>query len=205
MWQVLQQQQQEREKQLFLQREQLAQQKSQLDQIQSLQNQLQVQLEEQKRQKTVGQPMQVGVLTYDLKMGVFSPHILNDFWFIHQLDMNGQPLHPYMDSQVGTRSLPNSASEMCLRSQEDHMETRSNIRKHSSMTRLDGDGVMFYGSSRRIVDSCVQTDDEDREERSVWENYTDANRFSAGLWIHFQSVFTKYKFIVYKYFIMTCS
>lgn len=85
----------------------------------------------------------------------------------HQLDMNGQPLHPYMDSQMGTRSLPNSSSEMCLRSQEDHMETRSNIRKHSSMTRLDGDGVMFYGSSRRIVDSCVQTDDEDREERLV--------------------------------------
>lgn len=81
--------------------------------------------------------------------------------------MNGQPLHPYMDSQAGTRSLPNSSSEMCLRSQ-DHMETKSNMRKHSSMTRLDGDGVMFYGSSRRIVDSCVQTDDEDREERSVW-------------------------------------
>lgn len=50
------------------------------------------------------------------------------------------------------------------------METRSNIRKHSSMTRLsrdslDGDGVVFYGSPRRIVDSCVQTDDEDGEER----------------------------------------
>uniref|UniRef100_A0A3B5K9M9 Bassoon presynaptic cytomatrix protein n=1 Tax=Takifugu rubripes TaxID=31033 RepID=A0A3B5K9M9_TAKRU len=146
--QVLQQQQHEREKQLILQREQLAQQKSQLDQIQSLQNQLQVQLEEQKRHKTVGQPIQVG------------------------LDMNGQPLHPYMDSQVGTRSLPNSSSEMCLRSQEDHMETRSNIRKHSSMTRLDGDGVMFYGSSRRIVDSCVQTDDEDREERYMMRHRT---------------------------------
>ena len=50
--QVLQQQQQERENQLVLQREQLAQQKSQLDQIQSLQQQLQQQLQEQKRQKT---------------------------------------------------------------------------------------------------------------------------------------------------------
>lgn len=50
--QVFHQQQQEREKQLVLQREQLAQQKSQLDQIQSLQHQLQQQLEEQKRQKT---------------------------------------------------------------------------------------------------------------------------------------------------------
>lgn len=63
-FQVLHQQQQEREKQLVLQREQLAQQKSQLDQIQSLQKQLQQQLEEQKRQKTaaVAQGMQVGGL-----------------------------------------------------------------------------------------------------------------------------------------------
>lgn len=50
------------------------------------------------------------------------------------------------------------------------METRSSMRKHSSMTRLsrdsmDGDSTMFYGSHRRIVDSCVQTDDEDGEER----------------------------------------
>lgn len=50
------------------------------------------------------------------------------------------------------------------------MEARASIRKHSSMSRLsrdalDGDGVMFYGSPRRIVDSCVQTDDEDGEER----------------------------------------
>lgn len=91
-------------------------------------------------------------------------------FFFLQLDANGQPLHPYIDSHMGSRSLPNSSSEMCLRSQEEHMETRSNMRKHSSMTRLsrdslDSDGVLFYGSPRRIVDSCVQTDDEDREER----------------------------------------
>uniref|UniRef100_A0A3B3W279 Bassoon presynaptic cytomatrix protein n=1 Tax=Poecilia latipinna TaxID=48699 RepID=A0A3B3W279_9TELE len=42
-----------------LQREQLAQQKSQLDQIQSLQQQLQQQLQEQKRLKTAAQTMQV--------------------------------------------------------------------------------------------------------------------------------------------------
>lgn len=52
------------------------------------------------------------------------------------------------------------------------MEARASIRKHSSMSRLsrdnlDGDGVVFYGSPRRIVDSCVQTDDEDGEERYV--------------------------------------
>lgn len=67
MTQVLQQQQHEREKQLVLQREQLAQQKSQLDQIQSLQNQLQQQLEEQKRQKTAAQSVQVtAVLAYSI-------------------------------------------------------------------------------------------------------------------------------------------
>lgn len=87
-----------------------------------------------------------------------------------QLDASGQPIHPYADSQMGFRSLPNSSSEMCLRSQEEHMEARSNMRKHSSMTRLsrdslDSDGALFYGSPRRNVDSCVQTDDEDREER----------------------------------------
>ncbi|TMS16134.1 Protein bassoon [Larimichthys crocea] len=149
--QVLQQQQHEREKQLVLQREQLAQQKSQLDQIQSLQHQLQQQLVEQKRQKTAAHSV--------------------------RLDVNGQPVHPYTDSQMGSRSLPNSSSEMCLRSQEEHMETRSNMRKHSSMTRLsrdslDGDGVVFYGSPRRIVDSCVQTDDEDGEERYMMRHRT---------------------------------
>lgn len=87
-----------------------------------------------------------------------------------QMDVNGEPLHPYLDSQMSSRSLPNSSSEMCLRTQEEQMETRSNMRKHSSMSRLtrdslDGDGVVFYGSPRRIVDSCVQTDDEDGEER----------------------------------------
>lgn len=86
------------------------------------------------------------------------------------MDVNGQPLHPYIDSQMASRSLPNSSSEMCLRSHEEHAETRSSMRKHSSMTRLsrdslDGDSVTFYGSPRRIVDSCVQTDDEDGEER----------------------------------------
>ncbi|KAM3842178.1 protein bassoon-like, partial [Diretmus argenteus] len=143
--QVLQQQQQERENQLVLQREQLAQQKSQLDQIQSLQQQLQQQLEEQKRQKTAAAAQGL------------------------QVDVNGQPLHPYSDSQVSSRSLPNSSSEMCLRSQEEHQDARSSMRKHSSMTRLtrdggDGDGVVFYGSHRRIVDSCVQTDEEDGED-----------------------------------------
>ncbi|MEQ2233244.1 hypothetical protein ILYODFUR_019943, partial [Ilyodon furcidens] len=149
--QVLQQQQHEREKQLVLQREQLAQQKSQLDQIQSLQQQLQQQLQEQKRLKTAAHTM--------------------------QLDTTGQPLHPYIDSQMSSRSLPNSSSEICLRSQDEQLEARAGMRKHSSMSRLtrdtsDGDGVVFYGSPRRIVDSCVQTDDEDGEERYMMRHRT---------------------------------
>uniref|UniRef100_A0A672GP87 Bassoon presynaptic cytomatrix protein n=1 Tax=Salarias fasciatus TaxID=181472 RepID=A0A672GP87_SALFA len=163
--QVLQQQQHEREKQLVLQREQLAQQKSQLDQIQSLQQQLQQQLEEQKRQKTAA------------AQGVQVIKILKHCLFPLQLDMSGQPVHPYTDTQMGSRSLPNSSSEICLRTQEEHMDTRTNMRKHSSMTRLtrdslDGDGSMFYGSPRRIVDSCVQTDDEDGEERYMMRHRT---------------------------------
>ncbi|KAM9752321.1 protein bassoon isoform 3-T4 [Menidia menidia] len=150
--QVLQQQQHEREKQLVLQREQLAQQRSQLDQIQSLQQQLQQQLVEQKRQKTAAAQST-------------------------QLDVHGQPLHPYMESQMSSRSLPNSSSEICLRTQEEHVESRASMRKHSSMSRLsrdtlDGDGVVLYGSPRRIVDSCVQTDDEDGEERYMMRHRT---------------------------------
>ena len=79
--------------------------------------------------------------------------------------MNGQTLHPY--AEVTSRSLPNSSSELCLRSGEEPPESRS-MRKQNSMPRLrdggDGESAQLYGA-RRIVDSCVQTDDEDGEER----------------------------------------
>ncbi|KAL1021366.1 hypothetical protein UPYG_G00012380 [Umbra pygmaea] len=143
--QVLQQQQAERESQLVMQKEQLAQQKAQLDQIQSLQQQLQQQLEEQKRQKTAAAAAA-------------------------QVDQNGQNLLPYGD-QVGFRSLPSSASDMCLRNTE-QVEVRTNMRKQNStsMPRLrdgmEGESIQLYGA-RRIVDSCVQTDEEDGEERYI--------------------------------------
>ncbi|KAJ8015953.1 hypothetical protein DPEC_G00002050 [Dallia pectoralis] len=145
--QVLQQQQAEKENQLVMQKEQLAQQKAQLDQIQSLQQQLQQQLEEQKRQKTAAAAAVV------------------------QMDQNGQTMLPYSD-QVGFRSLPNSASDMCLRTNEERKEVRTNMRKQNStsMPRLrdgiEGESIPFYGA-RRIVDSCVQTDEEDGEDRYV--------------------------------------
>lgn len=147
--QVLQQQQAEREKQLVMQREQLAQQKAQLDQIQSLQHQLQQQLEEQKRQKTAAAAAAATVIC-DPTGRIVQHELVPDM--------------PYVDSQMASRSLPNSASEMCLREEQ---ETRS-MRKQRSMPRLQdgdgGDGVLFP-LTRRIVDSSVQTDDEDGDER----------------------------------------
>nr|XP_029477696.1 protein bassoon-like isoform X2 [Oncorhynchus nerka] len=150
--QVLQQQQAERENQLVMQKEQLAQQKAQLDQIQSLQQQLQQQLEEQKRQKTAAAAAAAATAAA-------------------QLDQSGQMLQPY-GNQMGFRSLPNSSSDVCLRNNEEQMETRTNMRKQNStsMPRLrdgmEGESVEFYGA-RRIVDSCVQTDEEDGEERYI--------------------------------------
>uniref|UniRef100_A0AAZ3PJW0 Zinc finger piccolo-type domain-containing protein n=1 Tax=Oncorhynchus tshawytscha TaxID=74940 RepID=A0AAZ3PJW0_ONCTS len=149
--QVLQQQQAERESQLVMQKEQLAQQKAQLDQIQSLQQQLQQQLEEQRRQKTAAAAAAATAAA--------------------QVVQNGQTLLPYGD-QVGFISLPNSSSDMCLRNNEEHIETRTNMRRQNStsMPRLrdgmEGESIQFYGA-RRIVDSCVQTDEEDGEERYI--------------------------------------
>ncbi|KAA0713553.1 Protein bassoon [Triplophysa tibetana] len=144
--QVLNQQQAEKEGQLILQREQLAQQKKQLDQIQSLQQQLQQQLEEQKRQKSAAN----------------TPHLSGKA---------GKTNHPqelvpdvlYNDVKVFLRS----ASEMCLRNSEEQTGNRS-MRKQRSMPRLQ-DGhegeVTMFPLPQRLVNSSVQTDDEDGEER----------------------------------------
>ncbi|XP_046726342.1 protein bassoon [Silurus meridionalis] len=153
--QVLQQQQAERESQLVMQREQLAQQKQQLDQIQSLQQQLQQHLVEQKRQKTAS-----------VTTGTSTQRICDQSGKIIQ----PQDLLPDLqhgDIYVQSRSLPNSASEMCLRHNEGQADNRS-MRKQRSMPRLqdgiEGEVTMFSLPSK-IVDSSVQTDDEDEEER----------------------------------------
>ncbi|XP_051964065.1 protein bassoon [Xyrauchen texanus] len=152
---VLQQQQAERESQLVLQREQLAQQKQQLDQIQSLQQQLQQQLEEQKRQKTatVVSAANANSLSDQASRIIQSQELASDVL--------------YSDVQVFLRTLPNSASEMCLRNCDDQTEIRS-MRKQRSMPRLQ-DGtegeVTMFPLPQRLKDSSVQTDDEDGEER----------------------------------------
>lgn len=149
--QVLQQQQAERESQLVMQREQLAQQKQQLDQIQSLQQQLQQHLEEQKRQKSAATSTQ---LICDQSGRIIQPQDL-------------PPDMQHGDIQVPSRSLPNSVSEIYLRNNEGQADNRS-MRKQRSMPRLQ-DGiegeVTMFSLPTRIVDSSVQTDDEDEEER----------------------------------------
>lgn len=153
--QVLQQQQAERESQLVMQREQLAQQKQQLDQIQSLQQQLKQHLEEQKRQKTavVAAPTS-SQLICDQSGRIIQPQ-----------DLPSDTQHG--DIQVPSRSLPSSASEMCLRNNVGQADKRS-MWKQRSMPRLQ-DGiegeVTMFSLPARIVDSSVQTDDEDEEEK----------------------------------------
>lgn len=169
--QVLQQQQVERENQLILQREQLAQQKLQLDQIQSIQKQLQQHLEEQKRQKTAAVTSQfvcdqTGNIIQDIPSGM-----------------------QYGEMQVSSRSLPNSSSEMCLRN-NDHRSKRkqrsmqdgieggetmfslpSRIVNSSMQTDVEDEGGRYLMSrrrrSRRSIDCSVQTDDD--EDKAVWE------------------------------------
>lgn len=89
------------------------------------------------------------------------------------MSQNGQLWQPYMEGHVvqgvvTSRTLPNSASEMSLRSSEDSLETRA-MKKRNSMPRLR-DGARAEGDDglptvKRIADSSVQTDDEDGEER----------------------------------------
>uniref|UniRef100_A0A4W4EQQ3 Uncharacterized protein n=1 Tax=Electrophorus electricus TaxID=8005 RepID=A0A4W4EQQ3_ELEEL len=159
--QVLQQQQAERESQLVMQREQLAQQKQQLDQIQSLQQQLQQHLEEQKRQKTAAAAAAAAAVASASAQLVCD----QSGRFIQPQDLPSNL--PYGDIQASSRSLPNSSSEMCLRNNEGQVESRS-MRKPRSMPRLQDGGegeVTMFSLPRRNVDSSVQTDDEDGEER----------------------------------------
>uniref|UniRef100_A0A3B3RL62 Bassoon presynaptic cytomatrix protein n=1 Tax=Paramormyrops kingsleyae TaxID=1676925 RepID=A0A3B3RL62_9TELE len=143
--QVLKQQHAERETQLVLQREQLAQQKVQLDQIQSLQQQLQQHLEAEETED---------------RFSVICPITGN----IIQKDLT----QPYADGQglIASRPLPSSTSEMSLKNNEELLES---IKKQNSMPRLrdSAEGEDNQLLVKRITDSCVQTDDEEGEERSI--------------------------------------
>ncbi|XP_026993257.2 protein bassoon isoform X2 [Tachysurus fulvidraco] len=189
--QVLQQQQVERETQLVIQREQLAQQRMQLDQIQTLQQQLQMQLEEHKRQKTAAVEAAAVVAAAEAAAvsaaaaaaattaqggingmvvgGAPQPISIICDQSGRVIPQDGQSLQflPCMDGQmvqalVSTRPMPSSASEMSLRNSDDQGSSHS-IKKQNSMPRLRNGTE--EEPVKRIADSSVQTDDEDAEDR----------------------------------------
>ncbi|XP_028820781.1 protein bassoon isoform X2 [Denticeps clupeoides] len=181
--QVLHQQQAERETQLVMQREQLAQQRLQLDQIQSLQQQLQLQLEEQKRQKTAAveaaaaaaaaattaQSSIQGVMLAGPPPQGFSIICDQSGRVINQEGQSVQFWQPYTDGQVvqavvAARSIPSSASEMSLKNSEDRGDAKA-MKKQNSMPRLR-DGSEDE-PQKKIADCSVQTDDEDTEDRLI--------------------------------------
>uniref|UniRef100_A0ACB8EIF2 Uncharacterized protein n=1 Tax=Sphaerodactylus townsendi TaxID=933632 RepID=A0ACB8EIF2_9SAUR len=178
--QVLQQQQEERQAQFALQREQLAQQRMQLEQIQQLQQQLQQQLEEQKRQKPTFPPVcdqagripPQGASEVAVEMqrtlaqnGQYWPPPTQPFVAATAPGQDGQAQPRYPGLQ---RPLTNSASEMSLQI-EDQWEASRGIKKRNSMPRLRDAYDKEPGHEpyvvKKITDSSVQTDEEDGEER----------------------------------------
>lgn len=187
--QVLQQQQAERETQLIMQREQLAQQRMQLEQIQTLQHQLQQQLEEQKRQKTAAVEAAAAVAAAEAAAAsaaaaaaattaqsamqgvVVGGGVPQGFIICDQsgrvIQKDGQSVQFWQDGQVvqavmAARPIQSSASEMSLKSSDKQADSKI-MKKQNSMPRLrDGSEE---DSVKRITDSCVQTDDEDGEDR----------------------------------------
>lgn len=182
--QVLQQQQAERETQLIMQREQLAQQRMQLEQIQTLQHQLQQQLEEQKRQKTAAVEAAAEAAAASaaaaaaatsaqgaLQGVVVGGGVPQGFIICDQsgrvIQKDGQSVQFWQDGQVvqavmAARPIQSSASEMSLKSSDKQMDPKI-MKKQNSMPRLrDGSEEE---SVKRITDSCVQTDDEDGDDR----------------------------------------
>ncbi|XP_064523994.1 protein bassoon isoform X2 [Pseudopipra pipra] len=166
--QVLQQQQEERHAQLALQREQLAQQRLQLEHIHQLQHQLQQQLEEQKRQKTIF-PAPVEPTARPPEGPAEAPR---------GLPHNGQAWAPPGQAPpegptgprypVPQRPLSSSASDMSLQVEES-WEPGRGIKKRNSMPRLrdayEKETTREAFVARKTADSSVQTDEEDGEER----------------------------------------
>ncbi|XP_043944291.1 protein piccolo isoform X2 [Protopterus annectens] len=191
--QILMQQEEERQAQYMMQQETFAQQQIHLEQIQQLQQQLQQQLEEQKNchlyqygydasatsspqtsteqvifdaQFTAGENGQYWAgecvtTTTSAVLGIEMP--ANHTWYTVQPD----GVTPYI-SRAG---MPTSLSEMSLK--EADMREESQLKKRCSMPRLrdqyeelDNHDDGEQRSYKKIVDSGIQTDDEDETERS---------------------------------------
>ncbi|XP_076985420.1 protein bassoon [Tamandua tetradactyla] len=165
---VLQQQQEERQAQFALQREQLAQQRLQLEQIQQLQQQLQQQLEEQKQRQKASEVPGRGPPTAATELvqnGQYWPPLTHTaFIAVAGPEGPGQPREPVLH-----RGLPSSTSDLSLQTDEQWEAGRSGIKKRHSMPRLRDICEPESGPEppvvRRIADSSVQTDDEDGESR----------------------------------------
>uniref|UniRef100_A0A8C5YVM8 Bassoon presynaptic cytomatrix protein n=1 Tax=Marmota marmota marmota TaxID=9994 RepID=A0A8C5YVM8_MARMA len=170
---VLQQQQEERQAQFALQREQLAQQRLQLEQIQQLQQQLQQQLEEQKQRQKAPFPVACEAPSRGPSTGTTELAQNGQYWppLTHTAfiavggpEGPGQPREPVLH-----RGLASSASDMSLQTEEQWEAARSGIKKRHSMPRLRDICEPESGPEpcvvRRIADSSVQTDDEDGEGR----------------------------------------
>ncbi|XP_057263653.1 protein bassoon [Pezoporus wallicus] len=178
--QVLQQQQEERHAQLALQREQLAQQRLQLEHIHQLQHQLQQQLEEQKRQKSAF-PAPAEPSARPPEGPAEGPRGLPQ----HNGHAWPPPSQAPLDGPAGPRypapqrPLSSSASDMSLQA-EDSWEPGRGIKKRNSMPRLrdayekEASREAFAG--RKTADSSVQTDEEDSEERYLLSRRRRARR-----------------------------
>ncbi|KAM5234377.1 protein bassoon isoform 3-T3 [Hipposideros larvatus] len=170
---VLQQQQEERQAQFALQREQLVQQRLQLEQIQQLQQQLQQQLEEQKQRQKAPFPVVCEgpgrgpppAATELAQNGQYWPPLTHAaFIAVAGPEGPGQPREPVLH-----RGLPSSASDMSLQTEEQWEASRSGLKKRHSMPRLrdvcEPEMAPETCVVRRIADTSVQTDDEDGEGR----------------------------------------
>ncbi|XP_078090770.1 protein piccolo-like [Mustelus asterias] len=190
--QLLYQQEEERQAQFMIQQETIAQQQMQLEQIQQLQQQLQQQLEEQKIRQIYqytydpsGSPSPQTTTDQAMIESQYTTAENGQFW--HSQDasttasaMMGHDIaqtQPWYTAQsdgipqhVPQPCMLSSVSEMSLKD-IDVREARA-LRKRSSMPRLRGqygdnlDGnIQEPRSYKKIVDSGVQTDDEEGTER----------------------------------------
>ncbi|XP_051890236.1 protein piccolo isoform X3 [Pristis pectinata] len=199
--QLLYQQEEERQAQFMMQQETIAQQQMQLEQIQQLQQQLQQQLEEQKiRQIYQYSYDPSGVVTPQtsadqaIRESQYTTADNGQFWHAQEASTSVSAVMghevPQTQSWYAVQSdgipqhmprpcLPSSVSEMSLKD-VDVREGRP-LRKRSSMPRLRAqctddldEGMQESKSYKKIVDSGVQTDDEEGTERS----YTSRRRRS---------------------------
>ncbi|XP_048466146.1 protein piccolo-like [Rhincodon typus] len=187
--QLLYQQEEERQAQFMIQQETIAQQQMQLEQIQQLQQQLQQQLEEQKirqiYQYTYDPSGSTTPQTTTDQVMIESQYTTAEngqFWHGQDISttapaMMGQEPQPWYTAQ--SEGIPQHLPQSCMLSSVSEMSLKDidaregrALRKRSSMPRLGGqygddlDGKMQdLRSYKKIVDSGVQTDDEEGTER----------------------------------------